>query len=123
MLDKAFGNNPVAAKALYELITSHEGTYESGDPKKERVFKASEVEVIYLPDPMAAGVAFFLTEDDDTTHTQEFQPRMFGFYSNAELSPDQTNGKIPEEWIQAQPLRISLEEGRPEPPGRRVPAG
>lgn len=111
MLDKAFGNNPAAAKALYDLITSHEGSYENGDPKKERVFRESEVEVIYLPDPMAAGVAFFLTEDDDTTHTQEFTPRMFGFYSNAELSPDQTNGKIPEEWIQARPLRIRLEEG------------
>lgn len=111
MFEKAFGNNPAAAQEIYNLITSHEGLYQPASNNQEKIYQPSEVEIIYLPDPMAAGVALFVAEGYDYSHTQEFKPRMFSFFSNQELSPEQTNDKIPEAWYQARPLRIRLEEG------------
>ncbi|HPT31401.1 MAG TPA: hypothetical protein PLW67_06145, partial [Prolixibacteraceae bacterium] len=111
MIEKAFGSHPDAAKTIYELITSHEGSYDRPEKTKERIYQPSEVEIVYLPDPMAAGVAFFLSEGYEHTHTQQFSPRMFGFFTSQELSPENTNGKIPENWYTAKPLRIRLEEG------------
>jgi hypothetical protein len=111
MFEQAFGNHPDAAKTIYGLITSHEGQYEREGKTEEKIYQPSEVEIIYLPDPMAAGVAFFLSEGYEQSHSQEFAPRMFGFFTSEELSPDYTNGKIPEDWYSARPLRIRLEEG------------
>lgn len=114
MFEKAMGNNPDAAKTIYGLITSHEGLYKRPSETVEKIYQPSEVEVIYLPDPMAAGVALFLADNTEQTHDQDFKPRMFGFFTNQELSPAQTNGKIPEDWYRAQPLTIRLEEGEPD---------
>ncbi len=111
MFEKAFSNNPTAAKEIYDLITSHEGLYQQDNKNSEKVYQPSEVEIIYLPDPMAAGVALFLAEGLEHTHTQEFKPRMFGFFSNDEVSPSDTNKDIPENWYKAGMIRIKLEEG------------
>ena len=111
MFEKAFSNNPGAAKEIYDLISSHEGLYKQGKENTERIYQPSEVEIIYLPDPMAAGVALFVAEGCDHTHTQEFKPRMFGFFTNEELSPSNTNVDIPETWYKAGVFRIRLEEG------------
>ncbi len=109
--EQAFTNNPAAAQEIYKIIAAHEGLYERADKTVEKVYQPSEIEIIYLPDPMAAGVAFFLDEGNEDTHSQEFKPRMFGFFTNSELSPDDTNGTIPGDWYNAGIVRIRLEEG------------
>jgi hypothetical protein len=112
MFDKAFGNNPETARKIYEIITSHEGLYQPGSNNTEKVYAPSEVEIIYLPDPMAAGVAIFADEEAENTHTQDFNPRMFGFFSKEEIAPSSTNTTtIPEEWYNAAVIRLKLEEG------------
>ncbi len=113
--EKAFGN-PTMAQDIYKIITDHEGLYEqerdSRDIVKEKIYQPSEVEVIYLPDPMAAGVALFLTEDCENTHTQDFEARMFSFFSDNELSAKKTNTvDNPDDWYHAKHIRIRLEEG------------
>ena len=111
MFEKAFSNNPDAAKEIYALITNHEGLYQQDTKNSEKVYQPSEVEIIYLPDPMAAGVALFVAEGVEHTHTQDFKPRMFGFFTNDEVSPSNTNIDIPENWYKAGIIRIRLEEG------------
>lgn len=111
MFEKAFTNNPVAAQKIYEIITNHEGLYQQTEKNKERIYKPSEVEIIYLPDPMAAGVSLFVAEGYENTHTQEFKAKMFSFFSNNEISPNDTNDAIPEDWYNAGVIRIRLEEG------------
>ncbi|NOU58645.1 hypothetical protein [Marinifilum caeruleilacunae] len=110
--DKAFGNNPEVAKALYELISSKEVQLEKGENGKEKVYKGDEVDLIYLPDPAAAGVALFLADGYDKTHSQAFEPRLFSFFGNAELSSNDTNISVSEDnWYKAKSLRIQLVEG------------
>lgn len=110
--EMAFQNNPMAAQEIYTIITSHEGLYQQDEKNKEQIYQPSDVEIIYLPDPMAAGVALFLAEDYETTHTQEFEPRLFSFFDNKPVRPTNTNSvEIPTDWYNAAPLRIRLEEG------------
>jgi len=111
MFEKGFSNNPVAAKVIYDLITNHEGVYSQDKKNTEKVYQPSEVEIVYLPDPMAAGVALFIADGLEHTHTQEFNPRMFGFFTNEEISPSSTNIDIPEAWYKAGLVRLRLEEG------------
>ncbi len=111
MFEKAFGD-PMKAQEIYNIITSHEGLYQQDEENKEKIYQPSEVEIIYLPDPMAAGVALFLAEGCETTHSQDFNARMFSFFSNDELKPNQTNSvDKPDDWYNAQHIRIRLEEG------------
>ena len=111
MFEKAFTNNPVAAQKIYEIITNHEGLYQQTEKNKERIYKPSDVEIIYLPDPMAAGVSLFVAEGYENTHTQDFKAKMFSFFSNSEVNPNNTNNTIPEDWYNAGVIRIRLEEG------------
>jgi len=113
MFEQAFGNNPAAAQTIYNLITSHEGLYKRPEKTEEKIYQPSEVEIIYLPDPMAAGVAFFVAEGYNHSHTQDFKPSMFSFFSNQEVNPNNTNDPIPAEWYKAKPVTIRLEEGQP----------
>lgn len=113
--EKAFAKNPEAAGEIYKIITSHEGLYERDEKTKEKVYQPSDVEIIYLPDPMAAGVAFFLDEGNEDTHSQDFRPRMFGFFTNNEIAPGNVNPDIPDDWYNARIVRIRLEEGEAEP--------
>jgi len=110
MFEKAFTNNPTAAQRIYEIITQHEGIYTRPEKTKEKIYKPSEVEVIYLPDPMAAGVSLFLSEGNNATHTQKFEAQMFSFFSNTKVS-DTNATTIPEDWYNAQAISIRLEEG------------
>jgi len=110
--EQAFQNNPAAAQEIYNIITGHEGLYQQDEKNKEKIYQPSEVEIIYLPDPMAAGVALFVAEGYETTHSQDFEPRMFSFFSNSEIRPNKTNSvEIPDDWYNAQGIRIRLEEG------------
>lgn len=101
-----------AAKEIYDIITNHEGLYQQDEKNKEKIYQPSEVEIIYLPDPMAAGVSFFVAEGNQFTHTQEFEPAMFSFFSKEEIKPNDTNSiNIPNDWYKAGIIRIRLEEG------------
>jgi hypothetical protein len=61
---------------------------------------------------MAAGISLFVAEGYDNTHTQEFEPRLFSFFSNNEITAGNTNDiDIPENWFNASEIRIRLEEG------------
>ncbi len=110
--DKAFGENPTVAKQMYEFIISRESHFEFGSNGKDKVYQTSDVEVIYLPDPMGAGVSLFLAEDYDSTHTQEFRSRLFSFFSNEDLTGKNTNIDIPDnKWHSGKSMRIILKEG------------
>jgi hypothetical protein len=111
MFEKAFGD-PQQAKEIYAIITSHEGLYEREEKTKEKIYQPNEVEIEYLPDPMAAGMALFLSDGYEQTHTQVFDPRMFSFFSNQEIRPSNTDAvPKPDDWYHAGPIRIRLEEG------------
>ena len=109
--DAAFGSNPQVAKEMYDFITSRESHFDFGNNGKDKVYQESEVEVIYLPDPMGAGISLFLAEDCENTHSQDFDPRMFSFFSNDELTGKDTNIKIGDDWHSGKSIRIRLEEG------------
>ncbi|MDN5200376.1 hypothetical protein QQ008_03365 [Fulvivirgaceae bacterium BMA10] len=110
--DKALGSNPEVAKTMYQLITSKEGLYEKMPDGKDKVYKENEVEIIYLPDPMGAGVSLFLAEGYNDTHTQSFRPRLFSFFTNDEITGGNTNINIPEnDWYKGKYVKIRLVEG------------
>jgi hypothetical protein len=111
MFEKAMGDFPDAAATIYDIIVNHDGTFEKDKNNKEVIYKLSDAKVIYLPDPMAAGVAIFLAEGYEATHTSQFTPKLFGFYTNEEVYPTTTNVDIPSDWYNAKPLTIRLEEG------------
>jgi hypothetical protein len=114
MFEKAFGN-PQQAQEIYNIITSHEELFQQDEAQKEKIYQPSDVEIIYLPDPMAAGVALFLADGYDNTHTQDFTPRLFSFFSNREIQPGDTDSvPKPEDWYNAGHIRIRLEEGGPD---------
>lgn len=110
--EQAFGNNPDTAKQIYQIITGHEGLYQQDEKNKEKIYIRSDVDIIYLPDPMAAGVSLFVSEGYDTTHTQQFEPRLFSFFSKGEIQPKNTNDvSIPDDWYNCGFITIRLEEG------------
>ncbi len=111
MFEQAFGDNPEAAKEIYKIITNHEGLYTQDEKNREKIYQPSDVEIIYLPDPMAAGVSLFVAEGNENTHTQDFKPRMFSFFKNEEVNPQNTNHNIPADWYNAGVVTIRLEEG------------
>ncbi len=110
--EQAFQNNPAAAQQIYSIIANHEGLYQQDEKNKEKVYQPSEVEIIYLPDPMAAGVSLFVSEGYENTHTQKFDPKLFSFFSKGEIKANNTNEiNIPNDWYNAGFIRIRLEEG------------
>ena len=109
--EKAF-SDPQKAKEIYKIITSHEGLYERNEDNTEKIYSEDEAKIIYLPDPMAAGIAIFVDSESDDTHDVEFSPRMFSYFSKDELTPGLTdNINIPDDWYNTQAIRIKLEEG------------
>ncbi len=111
MFDHAMGSNPEAAQKAYQLITSLERHYEKDANNQDKVYRPNELEVVYLPDPMAAGIALFMAPERQYTHATGFEPRMFGFFTSEELNPATTNQPIPEDWYHARHIRIKLKEG------------
>ena len=99
MFEKAFAANPTIIQEIYDIIAGHEGLYVQDKKNSEKIYQPSEVEIIYLPDPMAAGVALFIADGCEHTHTQDFKPRMFGFFTNDEVAPSNTNVDIPEKLV------------------------
>lgn len=108
--DDAFWGNVATVQELYKVIKerdSQENRFDEGV-----IYKKSEVEIDFLPDPMAAGVAFFLSDGYGHTHSQDFDPRMFCFYKNKEITSYNQQIDIPENYYEkAKSLRIILVEG------------
>jgi hypothetical protein len=112
MFEQAFTNNPEATREIYHLITSLEASYERSGEVQDKIYKAEEAKIIYLPDPMAAGVALFLAPGFEKTHSQEFSPRLLSFFSDDELTPNDTDSvTIPDDWYKAKHIQIQLAEG------------
>ena len=110
--DNALGANAQVAKQMYDFIISRESHFEFGANGKDKVYQQNDVEVIYLPDPMGAGVSLFLAEGYEDSHTQDFDTRLFSFFSNNELTGKNTNISIGEdEWHSGKSMRIKLTEG------------
>ncbi|MDD4490036.1 MAG: hypothetical protein PHD30_05995 [Paludibacter sp.] len=110
--EKAFGD-PAKAKEIYQIITSHEGLYERNPDNTEKIYTEDEAKIIYLPDPMAAGIAIFADTESESTHTEEFEPRMFSFFAKDEIRPDNTNSIIiPENWFDTGAIILKLEESK-----------
>ncbi|NJN27933.1 MAG: hypothetical protein HC819_19145 [Cyclobacteriaceae bacterium] len=109
--DNAFGQHPEIAKQMYDFIISREGHFDFGEKGKDKVYQTSEVEVIYLPDPMGAGISLFLADGYQTTHSQQFDQRLFAFFNNEELTGKHTDIAIGDEWHSGKSLRIVLKEG------------
>ncbi|WP_291861210.1 hypothetical protein [Marinilabilia sp.] len=100
--EKAFSGNMQEAKLIYGLITSHETPPGVNDPQ-DKVYNAGSFKLTYLPDPAAAGVAVFLAEDYEDTHTQKFSPHRVAFIPTGMLE----NGS----WLNVRPVTIELVEG------------
>jgi hypothetical protein len=112
MFDKFIGKTAAEAKVAYDMITSLEGKYPSDANGGTKVYEPGELDVIYLPDPMAAGVAVFLCPDHGQTHSQQFEPRMMSYFYDDDLPQDAFNKPIPDEWYKARHVRLRIEEGK-----------
>jgi len=106
-LDSAFKNDPAAAGLIYDLIIGHETPPGAGETQKE-VYTMDNISILYLPDPAAAGVAFFLDDDSNETHTQTFSPKSVGF---ARLKSGAGENEKLDAWLNPLPVMFRLEEG------------
>jgi len=106
-LDSAFRNDPATAKLIYDLITTHEIPPGAGEPQ-DKVYTQDEIGIRYLPDPAAAGVAFFLDDDSDDTHTQVFNPQLIGY---TKLRSGASESEKLDAWLNPKPVLFRLEEG------------
>ncbi len=105
--DAAFRNDPEAARLIYDLIINRETPPGAGEPQ-DKVYKVDEIGIHYLPDPAAAGVAFFLADDASETHTQVFKPQLIGY---ARLNSGAGEKEKQEAWLNPKPVLFRLEEG------------
>lgn len=101
--DEAFKGNMAAAQALYNLIVNHETAPGTGDDEG-KVYSAAGFELTYLPDPAAAGIAFFLADGFDDTHSQVFTPQQIQFIPAG-------SGSGPNGWLNVKPVTLRLAEG------------
>jgi hypothetical protein len=109
--DDALGNNPAVAKEMYQLITANDSDFPGQADKTGTIHKGDQVELVYLPDPMAAGVSFYIDSTTNKTHSQTFDLKQLSFFENQEATGN-TNINIPKEtWYKAKSLRIRLQEG------------
>ena len=107
--DAAF-EDPSKAKDLYQLITSRDADFPQNGNRQE-VFQQDDVDLVYLPDPMAAGVSLYAASDANDTHTQDIDLIQLSFFQDQEVT-GQTNSNIPaEDWYKAKSVRVELKEG------------
>lgn len=105
--DAAFRNDPAVAKLIYELITSREIPPMKDEPQ-DKVYSVDGITFKYLPDPAVSGVAFFLDDNSDQTHTQVFSPQLIGY---AKLRSGAGESERQEAWLNPKPVMLRLEEG------------
>jgi hypothetical protein len=101
--DAAFKGNAAEAQAIYNLIITHEMAPGTGEAE-DKVYVAEDFVLTYLPDPAATGIAFFLADGYDETHSQVFTPLQIQFVPAGKGSG--VNG-----WLQVEPVTLKLAEG------------
>jgi hypothetical protein len=101
--DQSFKGDAGEAQKFYELICSRETPPGSGEPL-DKIYSAEDFTIKYLPDPVAAGVAFFLAEGYEDTHTQSFKPHTVRFIPLPKSGANDS-------WLNPRPVTISLLEG------------
>lgn len=102
--DAAFKGDTAAAQAIYNIIINHETAPGTGEAE-DKVYRANDFILTYLPDPAAYGVAFFLADGYDETHSQVFTPLQVQFIPAG--SDNGTNG-----WLNVKPVTLRLAEGK-----------
>jgi hypothetical protein len=109
--DGGLGSNPAVAKELYQLITSLDSDFPKNPDGQELVYEQENVELVYLPDPMAAGASIFTSEKHGATHAKDDILEQIPFFGNQEAK-GKTNITIPKDtWYKADSFRIILREG------------
>jgi len=108
-IELAFQNNANEAKQVYQLITQRDqmDTTPSGQVVNTPVIN-------YLPDPMAAGVALFADESNETKKDFKtgFPLKLFGFFEKNEVQEGYNKvGDGGNEWYNPAPVSIRLLEG------------
>ncbi|NSW94637.1 MAG: hypothetical protein HPY62_08025 [Bacteroidales bacterium] len=101
--DQAFAGDAEAARRIYEIICSREVPPGAGEPQ-DKIYSAGSLTVKYLPDPAAAGVAFFLADGCENTHTQSFKPQHVRYIPSVK-------GSALDTWLNPVPITIRLLEG------------
>ena len=101
--DQAFSGDAEAARRIYEIICSREVPPGAGEPQ-DKIYSADSFTVKYLPDPAAAGIAFFLADGYENTHTQSFKPQHVRYIPSGK-------GASADAWLDPFPITIRLLEG------------
>lgn len=101
--DYAFKGDTAAAQAVYNIIINHETAPGTKDDDG-KVYNANDFELTYLPDPIASGVAFFLADNYNETHSQVFTPQQIQFVPSG-------YGNGPNGWLEVKPVTLRLAEG------------
>jgi len=120
LIDDVMGSGSASkAAALYEIIkTSKDPAFNPADATYTLKVTESETPlttVEYLADPMAAGVAFFLSADDPNPKVPN--PAAFdqwvSFYFDEPTTAADLNRVTRDKWMNPKPFRIKLKEGIP----------
>lgn len=117
MFDKAFGElNSSIADDIYKKIIAKDPFFDvAKTTSKLEVFKGSTMEVEYLADPMAAGVSFFISENDPNPKVAnpDIFAKRVSFYFNNEVTDANSNGEAEltlDTWLKPLTFKIRLEE-------------
>ncbi len=122
LLDKGFGGaNAAQAAAYYQKIIAEKDPLikEENNSPNLQVFDANQktMTVEYLADPMAAGVTFFISNNDPNPKlpNPELFTKRISFYFDQEVTSDALANKTAttDEWFNPQTFRIELKEGAP----------
>lgn len=122
MLDKGFGDANAAQAATYyqKIIAEKDPLFKEEDNSPNlQIFDPTQktVPVEYLADPMAAGVTFFISNNDlnPKLPDPEVITKRISFYFDQEVTTDALANKTntTDEWFNPQTFRIELKEGNP----------
>lgn len=121
-LDKGFGGaNATQAAAYYQKIISEKDPLisEADNTPNLQIFDPAQktLPVEYLADPLAAGVTFFISQNDPNPKLPdpEILTKRISFYFDQEVTTDAQADKTntTDEWFNPQTFRIDLKEGAP----------
>lgn len=121
-LDKGFGDaNATQAASYYQKIISEKDPLitEANNTPNLQIFDPTQktLPVEYLADPLAAGVTFFISNNDPNPKVPnpELYTKRISFYFDKEVTTDAlaNTTNTTDEWFNPQTFRIELKEGAP----------
>jgi hypothetical protein len=114
MLDAAFGKDRGAdAEKVYKLLLTKDPLNDGNADAEQKIFETAQLPIEYLVDPMAAGVSFFLSSNDQN-NKQIFGDgvKLYSFFFDEVTTVGQANQAYPlEVWMQPKCISIQLTEG------------